>query len=307
MTNKHGPRFSRGLSILKTLLLISILIPTEKNIAQTIQRPAITGIASIDLRTSDINKSINFYNRLLGYKYKSHFASTSQSESFSIQLSNRQSILIEGGLPESQDERLTSIGLQTSDIEAMRVYLKSKGILVPDKVTKDRNNNAFFSILDPERHVLKFIQYASTGTQNFDISDSVDLISDRILHAGITIQNINKANDFYVGILGFSEIWRGGPNDSTTAWIHMQIPESTECIEYMLITSKPDRQRSGILNHIALLTPDIQKAMDVIRTRGQHLGYEIGAPRIGRNKKWQLNLFDPDGTRVELMEPFTFR
>jgi hypothetical protein len=26
---------------------------------------------------------------------------------------------------------------------------------------------------------------------------------------------------------------------------------------------------------------------------------------IGRNRKWQLNLFDPDGTRAELMEPRT--
>jgi hypothetical protein len=25
-------------------------------------------------------------------------------------------------------------------------------------------------------------------------------------------------------------------------------------------------------------------------------------PRIGRDGKWQLNLFDPDGTRTEVME-----
>ena len=30
-------------------------------------------------------------------------------------------------------------------------------------------------------------------------------------------------------------------------------------------------------------------------------------PRIGRNNKWQLNLFDKDGTRVELMEPLPTR
>ena len=26
-------------------------------------------------------------------------------------------------------------------------------------------------------------------------------------------------------------------------------------------------------------------------------------PRVGRNKRWLLNLFDPDGNRSELMEP----
>ena len=30
-------------------------------------------------------------------------------------------------------------------------------------------------------------------------------------------------------------------------------------------------------------------------------------PSIGVNNRWQLNLFDPDGTRVELMEPWTVR
>ena len=28
-------------------------------------------------------------------------------------------------------------------------------------------------------------------------------------------------------------------------------------------------------------------------------------PQIGRDGKWQLNLYDPDDTRVELMEPNT--
>ena len=30
-------------------------------------------------------------------------------------------------------------------------------------------------------------------------------------------------------------------------------------------------------------------------------------PQIGVNGRYQLNLYDPDGTRVELMEPFTVR
>ena len=33
----------------------------------------------------------------------------------------------------------------------------------------------------------------------------------------------------------------------------------------------------------------------------------LGVPNVGRNGRWQLNLFDPDGTRIELMEPFRIR
>ena len=32
-----------------------------------------------------------------------------------------------------------------------------------------------------------------------------------------------------------------------------------------------------------------------------------GPPNVGRNGRWQLNLYDGDGTRTELMEPFTVR
>lgn len=32
-------------------------------------------------------------------------------------------------------------------------------------------------------------------------------------------------------------------------------------------------------------------------------GVKDAQARIGRNRRWQLNLFDPDGTRTELMEP----
>jgi hypothetical protein len=33
-----------------------------------------------------------------------------------------------------------------------------------------------------------------------------------------------------------------------------------------------------------------------------HLCFPGPQPQIGRDGKWQLNLYDPDGTRVELME-----
>jgi len=33
----------------------------------------------------------------------------------------------------------------------------------------------------------------------------------------------------------------------------------------------------------------------------------LGPPNVGRNGRWQLNLYDGDGTRTELMEPFMVR
>ena len=87
----------------------------------------------------------------------------------------------------------------------------------------------------------------------------------------------------------------------------MRVPEGTDYLEYMLVNGPVSRQQLGSLLHIALMVPDMQQAVDELRVRSVNTGYPVAAPRIGRNNRWQLNLFDPDGTRIELMEPFTMR
>jgi hypothetical protein len=59
---------------------------------------------------------------------------------------------------------------------------------------------------------------------------------------------------------------------------------------------------------MALMVPDIQKALEAILGRpGGSEPRTVRPPQMGRNDRWQLNLFDPDGSRTELMEPFTAR
>jgi hypothetical protein len=45
--------------------------------------------------------------------------------------------------------------------------------------------------------------------------------------------------------------------------------------------------------------PDIQAAREQLVKNGVHLTEE---PKLGRDGKWQLNLYDPDQTRIEFME-----
>jgi catechol 2,3-dioxygenase-like lactoylglutathione lyase family enzyme len=54
------------------------------------------------------------------------------------------------------------------------------------------------------------------------------------------------------------------------------------------------------MNHIALGVENIKPATERLRDDGAVPILE--EPKIGRDGKWQLNLYDPDGTRVELME-----
>ena len=53
-------------------------------------------------------------------------------------------------------------------------------------------------------------------------------------------------------------------------------------------------------------TTALEKAAAILKQRAAQIGYTKPIEtRIGMNRKRQLNLYDPDGTRVELMEPQT--
>jgi hypothetical protein len=53
------------------------------------------------------------------------------------------------------------------------------------------------------------------------------------------------------------------------------------------------------MNHMALGVPSVEEGYKTVVKRGM----DPEKPKIGRDGKWQLNLYSPDLTRVELMEP----
>jgi len=65
------------------------------------------------------------------------------------------------------------------------------------------------------------------------------------------------------------------------------------------VSPHADKQELGVMNHIALGVTDIQAAKAQLLKNGWKPGEE---PQMGRDGKWQLNVYDPDLTRVEFME-----
>jgi catechol 2,3-dioxygenase-like lactoylglutathione lyase family enzyme len=125
-------------------------------------------------------------------------------------------------------------------------------------------------------------------------------VSSHLIHAGFVVRDRAAMDKFYKDILGFHVYWHGGMKDDQTSWVDMQVPDGTDWIEYMLnVPADADQRTLGIMNHIALGVPDIHGAYKQLLTNGMQLTEE---PKIGRDGKWQLNLYDPDQTRVEMME-----
>jgi len=276
--------------------------------AQTPARPRITGVAHIALFVHDIGKARGFYKDFLGFgePFKLDNPDGSLSLTF-IKINDRQYIEL---FPEKtpNTDRLNHISIETDNAEAMRLYLKANGIQVPDRTPKGRIRNSNFNIKDPDGHTVEIVQYEPDGLSAVNKGKFMDgpRISKRILHVGIIVGNLQPAMKFYGDLLGFKETWRGSRDGKTLNWVNMRVPEGDDYIEFMLYGETPAGERLGTLHHLALEVPDIEKAKADLESRPARANY----PRpmeitTGINRKRQMNLYDPDGTRSELMESHT--
>ena len=123
-----------------------------------------------------------------------------------------------------------------------------------------------------------------------------------MIHVGFIVQDRAKEDAFWRGLLGFRPYWFGGKDDTRTDYVSLQVPEGTDWLEYMLNQSAtPTLKQSGVLDHFSLGVAKMQDAVDAL-VKNQCEGTNCGKKRVGRDGKVQLNLYDPDMTRVEFME-----
>ena len=293
---------SRSTCLSLALLCSSLLL------AQTPLRPPITGVAHIAVFAHDYEKSRAFYGKFLGFEEPYDLKNTDGSPSMTFfKVNERQYIEL---FPERKPDtdRLSHISLETDDLEALRVYLKSKGVKVPDVIKAGRIGNLNFNITDPEGHTVELVQYMPNGWTVREKGKHLPetRISKHIMHVGIIVSNLEAETKFYTDILGFHETWRGSSTGKVLSWTNVKVPDGNDYIEFMLYKEWPAETKRGTAHHLALDVPDIAASVAALKANPYFQIYakpiEI---RTGINRKRQANLFDPDGTRTELMEPVT--
>jgi lactoylglutathione lyase len=272
-------------------------------------RPRILGVAHMALFVSDLEKARAFYEAFLGYEepYILKREDGSVRVAF-IKINESQYLEIFTDSPKLEGH-LNHIAFLTDSAEGMRAYLALRGVSVPDKVTKGRIGNLNFNVTDPDGHTVEIVEYQPDSWTTRERGRYIpnDRISTRIGHLGILVGALDPALKFYRDILGFREFWRGSANDRVLSWVNMRVPEGDDYLEFMLYAEKPDAEQIGVKNHICLITPDIEKAVAILEARPARKQYTRSIEiKVGKNGKRQANLFDPDGTRIELMEPNTF-
>jgi hypothetical protein len=83
----------------------------------------------------------------------------------------------------------------------------------------------------------------------------------------------------------------------------MQVPDGTDWIEYMLyLPASPSLAQLGSANHLAPGVTSVAELQQRLEQRGWKAPEGRNPQILGVDGKLQLDLTDPDGTRVEFME-----
>jgi catechol 2,3-dioxygenase-like lactoylglutathione lyase family enzyme len=266
------------------------------------------GIAHMALFVSDLGKARAFYRDFLGFEEAFKLPKDDGSDRIAFIKINEDQYLELFHEPPRDDGRIYHISFYTDDAEALRRKLGARGVKVPDKLGVGKIKNTQFSITDPDGHSVEMVQYLPEGWTRRERGKFLPgtRISNRIAHLGVTVQALAPSLKFYQDTLGFKETWRGGGDPKVLSWVNLRVPDGEDYLELMLVDKLPPPEERGGKNHICLVVPDIQKAVAQLEARPARKSYprkiEI---KVGVNRKRQANLFDPDGTRVELMEPTT--
>src|SRR5713101_4487109 len=276
--------------------------------AEAPRRPHITGIAHIALYVHDIERARWYYKDFLGFAEPFSLKQPDGRLALTfIKVNDRQYIEL---FPEVEpgNDRLNHIAIETDDAEALRAYLGAQGITVPEKVPKGRIGNSNFNVKDPDGHTVEIVQYEPDGWSMREKGQSMpaDRVSAKMSHVGILVGALEPAMKFYRDILGFQEIWRGSRDDKQLNWVNMKVPDGDTYIEFMLYDQLPAPTARGSAHHMCLYVPDAAATKARLEARPAHEKYERPMEiRVGTNRKRQMNLFDADGTRSEVMEPTT--
>ncbi len=288
--------------LVSTLVAVSVAAVLAATCKGQDSHPPITGISHLSVYSADLSKTENFYVHDLG-AYKGSDPENPEGVRYYFSPTQFVEVL---PLPsgDSSINRLDHVAFVTADAEGLRRYLGAHGIAVPASIQNGSDGSRWFDVLDPEDNKVEFVQAPATPA-----SVPLDPLSHHIIHVGYMVHNRATEDTFYRAILGFRPYWYGGATDGVTSWVSQQVPDGTDWLEYML-ASGPDAKgipadmtsnQLGSMDHFSLGVQDM-KAVALILYSGDRIPERTSGPKIGRDGKWQYNLFSPDGTRAEIME-----
>ncbi len=288
------------------LLAFGAFAVCSQSQTKTVDRPRILGIDHVSFYTTQPDGVKKLYGGKLGLAA----AAPVESGGLVRYMVGRQWVgYSTASDPKGNDDH---VAFTTDNIAALRKYLSANGLKVP-AIEGHLDHSLSFTVADPEGHRIEFVErdraelVPSRNAQGkpfllVPVPAADSAASRHMIHAGVLVRSREVEDHFYRDLLGFRLYWHGGMQSSETDWVAMQVPDGTDWLEYMLNQPEhPELRLMGIMNHISLGVADMKKAQAILESHGWKPRGEERA-QMGKDGKWQLNLFDPDLSRIELME-----
>lgn len=308
---RHAPKGALCALAAVTLALSLTSVPAfAQGQSAAPQRPRITGISHIAFYVSDLPKAVSYWHDFLGFEQYFQLPKKDSNETriAFMKINDHQHVELFNEPPVAPPSMLAHICFSTDNIEQMRAYLRSQGVQVKDGGAKTKAGDYAFMVKDPDGMLVEFVQSLPDGVEMKSAGKfmSPEAVSSQIYHVGFLVGNSAKSMDFYGRMLGFQETWRGSSNGKELSWINMRVPDGKDYVEFMLYRTPIDKKTVGTKNHVAIEVTDAPGVLARLKSRSAFKDY--GRPlelSIGKNGKRIVNIFDPDGSRAEVMEPNT--
>ncbi|HLI75677.1 MAG TPA: VOC family protein [Acidobacteriaceae bacterium] len=290
----------------RALFALSLSLLTAAPLAAGAQtRPAITGLAFFRDYTTQTAAAEKFYGPTMGFP---EMKSPDGTLVFPVNKSQWVEVLT---TPDPKpNDRMAAVGFTVRDVHAMERYLNAKGY-----PTAEPMHDNEFAVKDPEGYLVYFVESPyPTATGDKTLAGIPKMVaasqplpsatSHRMIHAGFVVNDRSKEDVFWKQTLGFKPYWHGWQKDPAANgddYVSMQVPDGTDWIEYMLNQHNPDLRQTGVMNHFSLGTEHMQTVLAQLQ-KNECTEKACTSIQAGRDGKIQLNLYDPDLTRVEYME-----
>jgi catechol 2,3-dioxygenase-like lactoylglutathione lyase family enzyme len=275
-------------------------------------RPAddlpILGLAGITFRVSSLERARGYYTGVLGFAEAFSLRNAAgQVTSAFFKVNDDQYVEVTPDLEPGQIRRQGRVVVQSSDLRRLREIYASRGVN-PGPIVTGPDGNPVFRVDGPDEARIDFLEYVPGSQQTLARGRflSPDRVSTHLWHVGIYTSDPAMRTAFYeqkLGLMGGRDL-PGGRNE------YIETPRSDRNLETKHPPLDPEnpatraqyeREVMGAVQHMAIEVADMRTARDLVQRRGGLSDLQVRA-HVGNNRHWLMHLFDPDGSRTEVME-----